>query len=94
LSTYQLCRSYDFLKRHWNGECVVFNHNARETHLLNTHSALFLTILEQGPVEFGQLRIALEDFSGGIHEGSQLMTSDIVNALIEIGLVETYGAAS
>ena len=82
------------MKRHWDDECVVYCSDARETHLLASPGAQVLEILERGPASSVTLTHGLRVVLGdATDQDAVLLVADIVNSLIEIGLVEVREGA-
>jgi len=82
------------VKRHWDDECVVYCSDARETHLLASPSAQVLDILECGPASSDTLTRGLQAVLGdATDQDAGLLVADIVDSLIEIGLVEVREGA-
>lgn len=91
MQNYSLIPNLEILKRTWDGECIVYLSNSRETHLLSAPCAYLLEVLEQGPHPFELLTDHLHSFAGeaDAQEVSDI-AHEIVDTLSRIGVIETH----
>ena len=91
MPTYSVSTSRNCLKRNWDGECVVYRPDSRETHLLSAPCALVFSLMDHGAVSgeklHGELALVMEEAED--IQVSNLLR-EILDSLSNIGLIETH----
>ncbi len=86
---WHLSRDRQLLVRSWDGESVVYDCAAGDTHLLGVEAAAAFAQLQQGPCEQRAQDVANENSEQGEQGICGGLDAAIVARLVELGLVES-----